>query len=82
MAPVFAVSPLMGMITLVVLLVVILGGIGSMTGAIVAGLVLGLVLASASTLSAAGWRRYSFLSLSALSSSSNREASLDSPMKI
>ena len=44
MAPVFAVSPLMGMITLVVLLVVILGGIGSMTGAIVAGLVLGLVL--------------------------------------
>ena len=44
MAPVFAVSPLMGMITLVVLLVVILGGIGSMTGAIVAGLILGLTL--------------------------------------
>lgn len=44
MAPIFAVSPLMGMITLVVLLVVILGGIGSMTGAIVAGLILGLTL--------------------------------------
>jgi branched-subunit amino acid ABC-type transport system permease component len=44
MAPVFAVSPVMGSITLVVLLVVMLGGIGSMTGAIVAGLILGLTL--------------------------------------
>jgi branched-chain amino acid transport system permease protein len=44
MAPVFALTPMMGMITLVVLLVVMLGGIGSMTGAILAGLILGVTL--------------------------------------
>ncbi len=44
MAPVFALSPTMGGITLLVLLVVMLGGIGSMPGAIIAGLILGLTL--------------------------------------
>jgi len=44
MAPVFALSPTMGGITLLVLLVVMLGGIGSMPGAILAGLILGLTL--------------------------------------
>jgi branched-chain amino acid transport system permease protein len=44
MAPVFAISPGMGMIVLLILLVVMLGGIGSMPGAIVAGLILGITL--------------------------------------
>ncbi len=44
MAPVFAISPTMGAVTLLVLLVVMLGGIGSMPGAILAGLILGITL--------------------------------------
>jgi branched-chain amino acid transport system permease protein len=44
MAPVFAVTPDMGGIVLVILLVVMLGGVGSMPGAIIAGLILGLTL--------------------------------------
>jgi branched-chain amino acid transport system permease protein len=44
MAPVFAVTPEMGTIVLVILLVVMLGGVGSMPGAILAGLILGLTL--------------------------------------
>jgi branched-chain amino acid transport system permease protein len=44
MAPVFALYPGMGAITLLILLVVILGGIGSMLGAIIAGLILGITL--------------------------------------
>jgi branched-chain amino acid transport system permease protein len=44
MAPVFAVSPTMGSITLLIILVVMLGGVGSMPGAILSGLILGLVL--------------------------------------
>jgi branched-chain amino acid transport system permease protein len=44
MAPVFAISPGMGMIVLLILLVVMLGGIGSMPGAIIAGLILGVTL--------------------------------------
>jgi len=44
MAPVFAVSPGMGAIVLLILLVVMLGGVGSMPGAIIAGLILGLTL--------------------------------------
>lgn len=44
MAPVFAVSPKMGGVTLLIILVVMLGGVGSMLGAILAGLVLGLTL--------------------------------------
>jgi len=44
MAPVFAVSPGMGAIVLLILLVVMLGGVGSMLGAIIAGLILGLTL--------------------------------------
>ncbi len=44
MAPVFALYPEMGSITLLILLVVMLGGIGSMPGAILAGLILGVTL--------------------------------------
>ena len=44
MAPVFAVSPKMGGVTLLILLVVMLGGVGSMPGAIVSGLILGMLL--------------------------------------
>lgn len=44
MAPVFALSPGMGSITLFVLFVVMLGGIGSMFGSILAGLILGQAL--------------------------------------
>lgn len=44
MAPVFALSPTMGAITLLIILVVMLGGIGSMPGAILAGLILGITL--------------------------------------
>lgn len=44
MAPVFALSPDMGGVTLLILLIVMLGGIGSMLGALLAGLILGLVL--------------------------------------
>lgn len=44
MAPVFALSPEMGGVTLLILLIVMLGGIGSMLGAILAGLILGLTL--------------------------------------
>jgi branched-chain amino acid transport system permease protein len=44
MAPVFALSPEMGSITLLILLVVMLGGVGSMPGAILAGLILGVTL--------------------------------------
>jgi len=44
MAPVFALSPKMGSITIFVLFVVMLGGIGSMVGAILAGLILGMTL--------------------------------------
>lgn len=44
MAPVFAVSPKMGGITLLIILVVMLGGVGSMPGAILSGLILGLTL--------------------------------------
>lgn len=44
MAPVFALSPGMGAITIFVLFVVMLGGIGSMVGAILAGLILGMTL--------------------------------------
>ncbi len=44
MAPVFAVSPKMGGVTLLIILVVMLGGVGSMPGAIVSGLILGLTL--------------------------------------
>lgn len=44
MAPVFALSPEMGGVTLLILLIVMLGGIGSMLGAVVAGLILGLTL--------------------------------------
>ena len=44
MAPVFAVSPKMGGITLPIILVVMLGGVGSMPGAIFSGLILGLTL--------------------------------------
>jgi branched-chain amino acid transport system permease protein len=44
MSPVYAISPTMGSITLLVLLVMVLGGIGSMVGAIVAGVILGLTL--------------------------------------
>jgi branched-chain amino acid transport system permease protein len=44
MAPVFAVSPAMGEIVLLIFLVVLLGGIGSMLGSIIAGLILGLTL--------------------------------------
>jgi branched-chain amino acid transport system permease protein len=44
MAPVFALSPDMGGVTLLILLIVMLGGIGSMLGAVVAGLILGLTL--------------------------------------
>jgi branched-chain amino acid transport system permease protein len=44
MAPVFALSPDMGGVTLLILLIVMLGGIGSMLGAILAGLILGLTL--------------------------------------
>jgi branched-chain amino acid transport system permease protein len=43
MAPVYALSPEMGMITLMILLVVMFAGIGSMLGAIVAGLIVGVV---------------------------------------
>jgi len=44
MAPVFALYPEMGSITLLILLVVMLGGIGSMPGAILGGLILGVTL--------------------------------------
>jgi len=44
MAPVFAVSPTMGNVILLIILVVMLGGVGSMPGAILAGLILGLTL--------------------------------------
>jgi len=44
MAPVFAVSPKMGGVTLLIILVVMLGGVGSMPGAILSGLILGLTL--------------------------------------
>jgi branched-chain amino acid transport system permease protein len=44
MAPVFAVSPKMGGVTLLIILVVMLGGVGSMPGAIFSGLILGLTL--------------------------------------
>ena len=44
MAPVFAVSPKMGGITLLIILVVMLGGVGSMPGVILSGLILGLIL--------------------------------------
>jgi branched-chain amino acid transport system permease protein len=44
MAPVFALYPEMGSITLLILLVVMLGGIGSMPGAILAGMILGVTL--------------------------------------
>jgi len=44
MAPVFALAPDMGGVTLLILLIVMLGGIGSMLGAVVAGLILGLIL--------------------------------------
>jgi len=44
MAPVFALSPEMGGVSLLILLIVMLGGIGSMLGAILAGLILGLTL--------------------------------------
>ncbi len=44
MAPVFALYPEMGSITLLILLVVMLGGVGSMPGAILAGLILGVTL--------------------------------------
>lgn len=44
MAPVFALYPEMGSITLLILLVVMLGGVGSMPGAILAGLILGITL--------------------------------------
>jgi branched-chain amino acid transport system permease protein len=44
MSPVYAISPTMGSITLLVLLVMVLGGVGSMIGAIVAGVILGLTL--------------------------------------
>lgn len=43
-APVFALSPAMGEIVLLILLVVLLGGIGSMPGSIIAGLILGVTL--------------------------------------
>ena len=44
MAPVFAVSPKMGGVTLLIILVVMLGGVGSMPGAILSGLILGQIL--------------------------------------
>ena len=44
MAPIFAVYPDMGSMTLLIILVVMLGGIGSMPGAILAGLILGVTL--------------------------------------
>lgn len=44
MAPVFAVSPKMGGVTLLIILVVMLGGVGSMPGAILSGLILGMTL--------------------------------------
>lgn len=44
MAPIFALSPEMGNVNLLILLIVMLGGIGSMLGAVMAGLVLGLTL--------------------------------------
>ena len=44
MAPVFAISPKMGGVTLLIILVVMLGGVGSMPGAMLSGLILGLTL--------------------------------------
>lgn len=44
MAPVYAVSPDMGMIIITVLLVIMLGGMGSLVGAALGGIVLGMTL--------------------------------------
>lgn len=43
MAPVYALSPEMGMITLMILLVVMFAGIGSMAGALLSGLIVGII---------------------------------------
>jgi len=60
MAPVFALSPKMGSITIFVLFVVMLGGIGSMVGAILAGLILGMTLSFGQFFFGSGLSQISF----------------------